>query len=194
MQTDYLKSSEEIILDLINWHNSKYMDFYGIDRIHGRDVIIGAPYALTETNTRITIIPKQTAPYVDPFSFTYRRIHLAELIKKNNDVTFRITETGLLKVSDIIDRINNRWGIKLGPGDYVEDGVFVTEDNYDTTMVVRANQNSLVWTGSIAIRLTSGIPLDSVIKITELDGFGDRTYNLDETITVKELIGFMSIK
>lgn len=194
MRTDYRKPSEEIILDLINGYNSQYTSTFGIDKIHGKDVVIGVPYAINDEDTRITVTPKLTAPYIDPFSFTYRRVNLNELLRKNKDITFRTTEAGFLRVSEFIGKINERWGVNLGPNDYVDDGVFVVQGSYDTIMVVRANHNSLVWTGSIAIRLTTGVPLDSVIKITELDGFADRVFELDTTIVTRELSGFVPTK
>ena len=190
MRTDYRKSSEEIILDLINYHNADKLLEYGIDRVRGNDVIIGMPFAVSTNRTRISITPKPTAPFVDGFYFDYNRVDFISLIYRDVNIAFRVVDMGQYSTSDFVGKINDRWGINIGPNDYLEESISFSEKDYDLTLVLRANPKSLVWTGSIALRITRGIILDSVILRTDLDGFVIPTWQLDTTLYRRNLDGF----
>jgi hypothetical protein len=191
MRTDYRKTSEEIILDLINHYNAESLSAFGISAIRGNDIVIGVPLAVAGRTTRIRITPKLTAPFVDPFSFTYQRVDMSRFTLVDSDTSFRVDGPGEYRLSEFIAQINQRWGVNLGVRDYIDQAF--TIDQYDAVVPLMADPRSLVWYGGINLRVSCGVPLTDLITETDLDGFS--TWTLEQVLKITDLDGFsLSLK
>ena len=189
MLTDYRKPSEQILLDLLNYHNAAKLAQYGLDPIRGRDVLIGQPVTLDGVKTKVLITPRPTAQFVHPFWFTYNRVNLNRLLLFNPNTVIRDTSNAIRRVSDAIQVINARWQINLDSFDYVDADIDTAQ--YDAALDLVANTRSLVWVGSVSLILSRAVPLAGVIVNRDLNGFALK--DLAWYIQEKDLPGFIGV-
>lgn len=189
MLTDYRKPSEQILLDLVNYHNASNLARYGLDPICGRDVLIGQPVIVDGVKTKVLITPRPTAQFVHPFWFTYNRVNLNRLLLFNPNTVIRDTSNAIRRVSDAIQVINARWQINLDSFDYVDADVDTTQ--YDVTLELNANTRSLVWVGSVDLLISRARPLADVIVNRDLLGFALR--DLAWYINERDLPGIVRV-
>lgn len=189
MLTDYRKPSEQILLDLVNYHNASNLARYGLDPIRGRDVLIGQPVIVDGVKTKVLITPRPTAQFVHPFWFTYNRVNLSRLLHFNQNTLIRDVDNSVSRISDVIQVVNARWQINLDSFDYVDADVDTTQ--YDVTLELNANTRSLVWVGSVDLLISRARPLADVIVNRDLLGFALR--DLAWYIKERDLPGFTRV-
>ena len=187
MRTDYTQTSEQIVLDMINYHNEPSLTEYGLYPLLGKDVIIGIPTIVNGARTSIVITPKQTAPYVNRFRFFYNRVSLNSLLLHDENTIFKVRVPGEYRLSEFISDINQRWGVNLGVRDYIDKTVVI--EQYDATVILEADPRSLVWVNSLALKITCGTVLSDNLLNHDLDGFGG--IDLYGHVHNKDLDGFL---
>lgn len=188
MRTDYTQTSEQIFLDMVNYHNRESLTEHGLYPLNGSDMVLGVPTAINNVRTSVVVTPKQTAPYVGRFRFFYNRVSLNSLLLHDADTTFRVRVPGEYRLSEFISAINARWEINLGVRDYIDKTVVV--EQYDATVMLEADPRSLVWIESLPLRISCGIDLSDVVLNHDLDGFGG--IELHDKLRNTNLDGFLS--
>jgi hypothetical protein len=141
---DLNKTDEEILMDQINAENSTNLDYS--DFIFS--VPVPASIPLTDINTKITLTPRVTSGYIKPRDIFYKRIDLAQVFN-NNDIDIIVdTEEDL---SDLINQINEKYGINLRTGDYLDVAVPAIDPLnpvLNRQVVVQAHPESYLYVGT----------------------------------------------
>ena len=187
MRTDYTQTSEQIFLDMVNYHNRESLTEHGLYPLNGSDMVLGVPTAINNVRTSVVVTPKQTALYVGRFRFFYNRVSLNSLLLHDADTTFRVRIPGEYRLSEFISAINARWEINVGVRDYIDKTVVV--EQYDATVVLEADPRSLVWVNNLALVITCGTVLSDNVLNRDLDGFGG--LDLYGHVHNKDLDGFL---
>jgi hypothetical protein len=182
--SDYTKSPEQILLDLINNDNGTS---FGLDTL----AFLSAPTVRANDdgqpsfNNRLSTI-RVTAvdgsgygQYVD---MNYRRIHFRDVFPITADdptVQFPIVDESYdlgsnTYLSDLIPQINAKHGLNLQPSDYWDKSLptFSGPPPYDPAYVrLESQSTSKVYIGGVQIRINpNDYPLDQRLPTTELSG------------------------
>lgn len=144
---DIEKSQIEILMDQINVINNLNLD--------ADDFIFGLPQpttlTLSDINTKVTITPKITSGFFNTRDIHYKRIDVAQLF--NNDLIEIIVTTETM-LSELIDQVNEKYGINLTTDDYL-DTALPTPDplvpNPTVTVAIRPESYIYVGTGGLIL-------------------------------------------
>jgi len=167
--SDYTKSPEQILIDLINNDNAGAFPM--------TTALIEFAPATENTDaeaTRDSIVvatAKAGSGYKGSQTFHYNRVDLAN-VPGTRPVAFQKGDATL--VSELVEEINLAFGINLTAADYidVELPVFAGDEPHETGQVVlTAKEGSLVWIGSLTLTINANdIELSTVLTNTELNG------------------------
>lgn len=152
---DISKPAHQILMEAINEENRTSFDYLDFD--------FGVPEPATlersDINTKITITPKVGSPYYNSRTIYYRRMDLAEIYaSKQIEI-----EVGIrTELSELIDEINDFYGINLTADDYVPSGL-PTPDPLDPgarlTVFLQAKMDSVLFMGGAQVILNEAAPV-----------------------------------
>lgn len=165
MATDFTKSANEILIDLINTTNST--------ALVPASVTFGpvAPTVSGNKNTGVKITAVNGSGYKGERDLTYDRVDIAT-VPGSRSTTFQKGDA--LKISDLIPEINTAYGLNLTADDYVDADlpVFAGTDPAEVhTVNLVAKAGSYIFTGTLELTVDGNdVDLATIITITELDG------------------------
>lgn len=156
---DIEKSQIEILMDQINVLNNV--------NLNHNDFIFSLPstasFALSDINTKVTITPKITSGFFNSRDIYYKRIDVAQLF--NNDLIEIVVTTETL-LSEIIDQVNDKYGINITAADYVDVPLPVPDPLIpNPTVTVAIKPESYIYVG------TGGLILGERIRPVDDSGF-----------------------
>lgn len=165
MATDFTKSAQQILIDLINESNATALTV--------ADVTFSAPtvQASGNRNTGITITAVANSGYTGHRDLTYDRVDLAQVPGSRNKVFNIGSVTSAL---GLLPAINAAYGINLTADDVYDDAMptFGGTDPLETEVfVLRAKPTSLVYRGQLELTMDGNdVDLATLITVTELNG------------------------
>jgi hypothetical protein len=164
MATDFTKSAQQILIDLINATNAT--------AITSADVTFSnmAPTGGGNRNTGIRVTAVANSGYLNHVDVTYDRVDLAQ-IPGSRPVVFNLGS--VTSAFGLLPAINAAYGINLTTDD-VEDDPMPTfhGDPLETEpFTLRAKSGSLIYRGSLSLTIDGNdIDLATLITVTELNG------------------------
>lgn len=168
MASDYTKSGQEIILDLIKQDNAS------ASALSLAAITFGNPAVRDNTggggNTALTIDAVDGSGYSGSVALDYNRNPVSAFVGAE-DLTYALGDATTLV--EFLPEINAQLGINLAPSDIVDAPVptftGTPNEEHDATITIAAG--CLVFTGSLTITITSNdIALSSIITVTSLSG------------------------
>jgi hypothetical protein len=162
--TDFTKSPDQIVLDLINYDNGT--------ALAPGSITYGIPAAFTGTrNTKLRLTATGASHYSGFVDITYNRVDIGT-VPGVRSKEFMLGSAVTIK--DLVSAINLAYRINLTVDDYL-DGPLPTFDplspNDTKPFTIVAAPGSLVFIGTLTLNVKrNDIPLSSVILITELNG------------------------
>lgn len=144
---DIEKSQIEILMDQINVINN--INLNHSDFVFSLPIPVTLP--LTDINTKVTLTPVIASGYFNARDVYYKRIDVAQLF--NNDLIEIIVTTETL-LSELIDQINDKYGINLTATDYVDAPLPVNDPlilNPTVTVAIRPESYIYVGTGGLIL-------------------------------------------
>lgn len=170
---DITKDPRELLMDqfnIINNTNLLYTDF-----VFSTPSV--AEILTNEINTKVTITPILASGYYPKRDFYYNRLDLNALFDNNAvEVTFTEDDENL---SDIIDQVNEKYGIYLRPEDYVDvplPDYSSLSINPNPQITVSATPESLIYLGTGILTLGERVrPVDdydytrNILIVTDSD-------------------------
>ncbi len=162
--TDYTKSQQQIITDLINADNGTMLT---VDML-----TFGYPTAIPGWgNTQVVVTASTGSPYSNSVVFNYNRIDLSTVPGARN-IVFDVGSA--VNISDLIPAINAAYQINLTPGQFIDGPLPQFTNNTPGTTIpftVVADPSSLVFIGRVTLQLARAkIPLSTIITVTALNG------------------------
>lgn len=147
---DITLSPTQILMNQFNVHNKANLALS--DFIFSLPVTASVPS--TPINTKVTLTPVISSGYYTKRDFYYQRVDVADLF--NNDkveITFTAADTML---SDIIDQVNEKYGINLIASDYTDVALptfasLGTEPNPSIVVSVSTDSYIYVGTGNLVL-------------------------------------------
>lgn len=161
--SDFKKAPEAILVDLINADNGT--------SLKPGDLEFGFPTAktvvnpLTDKNTQITAHALRSSGRSGNVTYSYDRVSLSDIQLTQSNV-FYIPQS-IQYVHEIIDLINQRFGVNLTRKDY-RDEKFPSSFTLSYALTLHAGVDSLVFCGSINLQLYRSISLASAITTTHM--------------------------
>lgn len=164
--TDFTKTPQAILLDLINQSNGT--------SIPAPAITFGLPTAATggspARNTDITVTAVQGSGYKNSANLHYDRVDLA-VVPGSRGAT--ITKGNATKLSDLLADINALWGVNIGAADIVDVDLpaFAGTANETHDVQMAASADALVFRGSVTITVKGDdLDLAVILTVTDLDG------------------------
>jgi hypothetical protein len=165
--SDYTKSPEQILIDLINNDNT------GAFPMTTALIGFGAPSVVDigGRNTEVVATAKPGSGYTGSQTFHYNRVDMAN-IPGVRPTSFQKGDA--TNLSDLIAEINVAYGINLTVADFVDVALPTFDDaqpHETQNVVMAAAAGSLVWVGQLTLTIDANdIALSSVLTTTELNG------------------------
>lgn len=157
-QSNYTRSAQQIIVDLLNADNSNN----GVT-ITPAQVSFGVPVPNNTQgaayNTSLTLSGSANSGISGNINITYNRVALS-VVPGNLSTTIPVL--GFSKISDTLPTVNAAYGINLAPADIVDGALPAFSDPVPLqyqTITLKASGTSLVFNGSVdlvAYKLLSG--------------------------------------
>lgn len=181
--SDYTKSPDEILLDLINTDNPGH-------NITLEQITLAPPSVVvtgTETDpsylnrkTKVRVASVAGSGYTDYVDVTYNRIHFRDIITPTEDNTVQFPKTTEqftigtnVNLSDLVPQINSQYNINLQPGDYwnVPLPTFEGMPPYPESYVrLEAKADSKVYIGGVQIKINPNDYDLANLPVTTLSG------------------------
>ena len=162
---DLTKPAEEIVVALINNDNGT--------TLKPGAFTFGQPKELTTPghNSQVKISAAPRSGYSGSKLITYNRINLAD-VPDGQSTDFDLTTA--TRVADIIPTFNERFGVYLRQGDYIDGPLPVSTDlipNEELSFDVVADQQSLIYYNQVSLRIKrDGVSLKKLIRKVVLSG------------------------
>ena len=171
--TDFTKSAQQIIIDLVNNDNTL--------ALVPASVTFGVPTAATVggsivRDTDLTLTAVEGSGYTGSATIHYNRVDLS-VVPGTRSTTF--PKGDATHVSDLLPEINAAYGINMSNTadaqhpDFVEAALptFTGTPNEEHTFQFTADANSLVWENSVTLTVhADDIPLSTAITNATLNG------------------------
>lgn len=177
---DISKPAHQILMEAINDENRTSLDY--------QDFVFGTPEPATlersDINTKIVITPKVGSAYYNSRTIYYRRMDIAEIYASKQ---MEIDVDGRLELNELIDDINEFYGINLTVDDYI-DTTLPVEDPQNPgarlTVPLQATSSSVLFMGGVNVILNEAAPVvdsDDVVRryyvAVELPDANPQIYN-----------------
>lgn len=190
--TNFLKTPEDIIVDLINFDNDT--------NLHPELLIFGKPKVIeTKFNTSLVLTSVPDSHYVGSVTYKYDRIDIARIpeIQGVTDLLSTKFEIGdATKISDLIPAINSKFRINLTPNDYIDaplPGFESTDPSSSPFFGLVTSPDSLIYINQLLLSIIrDGNPLSGLILKTILDGIN---YDLEtKTLSIDSFINLLNLE
>jgi len=152
--SDFTKSPEEVVIDLINFDNGKNFTPATLR-------IVDVPLAIPKSppifrNTEIVVTAPVAVKKRGQARLWYNRIDL-NTVPANRSTVFE-TPTKITKLSEVIPAVNERYRINLTPADYIDVPMTVL-DFEPVKVTIQTAPHSLVYIGYLEIDVVA-LPVD----------------------------------
>lgn len=180
----YNKPSDVLVIDLINETNTDASTNVSIN-INSSQVVFGKPSKVEagegiDWNTQLRVTATRSSPYVGSVDLLYNRLNITKLFK---NIAVNLDVKGATKTSDLLARLNARYGLSIDEKEVVENTVATRDDDHPVvnhTIVIA--DTSLTFTGTLDVTIGEdadvGERLNLVITKPKLDGLH---YPVDDT-------------
>lgn len=180
----YNKPSDVLVIDLINETNTDASTNVSIN-INSSQVVFGKPSKVEagegiDWNTLLRVTATRSSPYVGSVDLQYNRLDITKLFK---NIAVNLDVKGATKTSDLLARLNDRYGLSIDAKEVVENAVATRDEDHPVvnhTIVI--SDTSLAYTGTLDVTIGEdadvGERLNLVITKPKLDGLH---YPVDDT-------------
>lgn len=160
--SDFKQTNEKILLDLINEQNDTSLPVGAVT--FGKPVeVVGGKIA-----TELEVTAASGSGYRGSVTIEYNRVPLSFMNDNEPDL---VLETEAKTTHGLIDALNTAFGILLTTADITDVALPKLLPNVDTDVTVTATEDTLVWHGSVGLKVTATlIELSTVLTNTEMDG------------------------
>lgn len=162
--TDFKKLPKQIIVDLINYDNDTSLEVELLT--FGKPVVTNSKF-----NTSLVVTSVPDSHYVGSVTLKYDRIDIGSIIG-NNSINIPIGSA--TRVSDLIPKINNHFGINLTPDDYIDSALPTLANSLDEikSFNISMHPESLIYLKELNLyAVRSELLLSSVVTRRILNGF-----------------------
>ena len=180
----YNKPSDVLVLDLINETNTDADTGVSIGITSGQ-VVFGKPTVVApaegiDWNTLMRVTATRSSPYVGSVDLLYDRLDIGKLFK---NIAVNLDVKGATKTSDLLARLNTRYGLSIDAKEVVENTVATRDDDHPVvTHTIVIADTSMTYIGELAVTIGEdadvGERLNLVITKPRLDGLH---YPVDDT-------------
>lgn len=162
--SDFLKSEQQILLDLVNYANGTAFTLNLVDISFSQG---------SAENSQVLVTAKTGSGYAGTVTTDYRRLDIADFVDLYYPEGITLAQTDGLMLADYLPEINLTMGTALN-SDIVNDvalGPWAGEPNETKLVQLVTKTNSMVYYGQVSITIDGNdIPLDTVITTTILSG------------------------
>ncbi len=121
------------------------------------EVIVGVPLSnVGEKNTRINLVFKPDGRFTGPVDFFYNRIDLSEIQTKVSETPYvgPLADGEVPTAAGVLTAFSAKYGIDFEQNE-VSASIpsVITGTNYSHSVTLTANPNSLVWKGSVVVKV-----------------------------------------
>lgn len=162
--SDFSKSEQQILLDLVNYANGTAFTLNLVDITFSQG---------TAGNAQVSVTAKAGSGYAGSVITDYRRLDIADFADIYYPEGIVLAQSEGMLLSDYLPEINFAMGTALSPSIVidVELGPWAGEPNETKSIQLAINSSSLVYYGQVPVLIDGNdIPLDTVINNTILNG------------------------
>lgn len=164
--TDFTKTEDQIVLDLINHDNESNLSLL--------QVTIGQPLASVDpARVAAQIVAIPNSGYKDQVEISYRRINLADYVAQAHPAGIVFQQGSATTLVEMLPEINTALGTNIPSSSIVDKSLpeWLGTPNENHTVSLEINSSSKVFEGQFSFLLDGNdIPLSSIVTVNVLSG------------------------